>query len=122
MSFDYDSRTVLYKLLISMARIELTPGLAEIPTNVRVMRSKKGDRGSAVFIFEEPNTDAMEVPGMMMKDEEGELVTRDVRVKFADGKFRALEALYTMPTPDDWERFLRLMERFAEANDMGFGQ
>ncbi len=119
MSVDYDRRIDLYETLISMARIELTPGLAEIPTNVRVMRSKSGDRGSAVFIFEEPNTDAMEVPGMSMVDEEGELVTRDVRVKFADGKFRALEAIYTMPTPADWERFLRFMERFAEANDMG---
>ena len=105
-----------------MAKIELTPGIAEIPTNVRVMRSKDGSRGSAVFIFEEPETDMFEVPGMSMTDEEGELVTRDVRVKFADGKFRAIEAIYNMPSTEDWERFLRFMERFAEANDMGMGE
>ncbi|MGK7909202.1 MAG: photosystem II reaction center protein Psb28 [Synechococcus sp.] len=102
-----------------MAKIELTPGVAEIPTNVRVMRSKDGSRGSAVFIFEDPVTDMFEVPGMFMIDEEGELVTRDVRAKFADGKFAAIEAVYTIPSPEDWERFLRFMERFAEANEMG---
>ena len=104
-----------------MAKIELTPGISEVPTNVRVMRSKDGSRGSAVFIFEDPETDMFEVPGMKMLDEEGELVTRDVRVKFADGKFRAIEAIYSMPDPADWERFLRFMERFAEANEMGMG-
>lgn len=105
-----------------MARIELTPGTSEIPTNVRVMRSKAGDRASAVFTFAEPSTQDFEVPGMTLSDEEGEMVTRDVRVKFTDGKFKALEAIYSMAGNDEWERFLRFMERFAEANEMGLGE
>lgn len=57
--------------------------------------------------------------GMTMVDEEGELVCRDIRAKFLNGKFAALEVIYEMPTTADWERFLRFMQRFSTSNDMG---
>ncbi|WP_017327188.1 photosystem II reaction center protein Psb28 [Synechococcus sp. PCC 7336] len=121
-SVAYDRKANLYKSLFQMARIELTPGISEVPSNVRVMRSKAGDRASAIFTFADPSTQDFEVPGMTLSDEEGKMVTRDVRVKFTDGKFKALEAIYSMTGDDEWERFLRFMERFAEANEMGLGE
>jgi photosystem II protein len=86
---------------------------------VKVLRAKSSDRGSAIFTFETPNTDASNILGMTMSDEEGDLVTREVRVKFADGKFKSLEAIYEIETATDWERFLRFMERFSQENEMG---
>lgn len=99
-----------------MATIEFTPGTTEVPSNVRLKRSKTGNRGAAVFEFEEPV--AQEFLGMTMADEEGEMITREVRVKFADGKFKFIEAIYEMRSPEEWERFMRFMERFSAANNL----
>jgi photosystem II protein len=55
-----------------------------------------------------------------MVDEEGELVTREVKARFVNGKPSALEATYTWKTPEDFERFMRFAQRYAESHDLGF--
>ncbi|BAS57457.1 MULTISPECIES: photosystem II reaction center protein Psb28 [Leptolyngbya] len=108
-----------------MAEIQFAKGIAEeVIPDVRLTRSKDGSNGTATFIFEKPkaleaeNTDS--ITGMYMIDEEGELVTREVKAKFINGQPAALEALYVMKSVEAWDRFMRFMDRYAESNDLGF--
>ncbi len=65
---------------------------------------------------------ADEITGMYMVDEEGELVTREVKGKFVNGKPEALEVLYLMRSADEWNRFMRFMERYAGDHGLGFNK
>ena len=60
-----------------------------------------------------------EVTGMYMLDEEGEIITREVKAKFVNGKPAALEVMYIMNSNAEWERFLRFMERYSADNGLG---
>lgn len=110
-----------------MAQIQFSRGIdEEVIPDVRLTRSRDGSNGTATFYFQNPkalssgNTD--EITGMMMVDEEGELVTREVKGKFVNGKPQALEVLYLMRSADEWERFMRFMERYAKDHDLGFSK
>ncbi|NJK62811.1 MAG: photosystem II reaction center protein Psb28 [Synechococcaceae cyanobacterium SM2_3_1] len=100
------------------ATIEFTRGITEVPTNVKVLKSKTGSRSSAVFRFEELNTDAQSIISMVMSDEEGEITCRELRAKFVDGQFKAIEVIYEMEAAEQWDRFMRFMDRFSTANEM----
>ncbi|MBF2017422.1 MAG: photosystem II reaction center protein Psb28 [Rivularia sp. T60_A2020_040] len=107
-----------------MATIQFSRGVnEEVIPEVRLTRSRSGDSGTATFIFTNPkildegSTD--EITGMYMVDEEGEIVTREVKGKFINGKAEALEAIYLMKSAEEWERFMRFMERYAQKNDLG---
>ena len=77
-----------------------------------------------VFLFENPkalsSSSTEEITGMYMIDEEGEILTREVKAKFINGQPAGLEALYLMKSPAEWDRFMRFMERYSEANGLGF--
>ncbi|ADI63166.1 photosystem II reaction center protein Psb28 [Trichormus azollae] len=107
-----------------MAKIQFSRGVDEVVVpDVRLTRSRSGDQGTATFIFTNPqilgqgSTD--EITGMYMIDEEGEILTREVKGKFVNGKPEALEAVYLMKTPEEWTRFMRFMERYAQENGLG---
>lgn len=110
-----------------MAHIEFTQGIKEesIP-DVRLTRSRDGSNGTATFRFEESNIldndSTQAVTGMYMIDEEGELVTRTVECKFINGKPTALEAIYVIKSPTEWDRFMRFMERYSQENGLGFSK
>ncbi|MEB3264539.1 MAG: photosystem II reaction center protein Psb28, partial [Synechococcus sp.] len=61
-----------------------------------------------------------DITGMFMVDEEGELVTREVKARFVNGKASALEATYTWKNTTDFERFMRFAERYADSHGLGF--
>jgi photosystem II 13kDa protein len=110
-----------------MASIQFIPGINEsVIPDVRLTRSRDGSTGTATFRFTNPNIlDAStgkegNITGMYMKDEEGELVTRDVNAKFVNGKPQAIEAVYIIKSPEDWDRFMRFMERYASDNGLTF--
>ncbi|HEY9694380.1 MAG TPA: photosystem II reaction center protein Psb28 [Oculatellaceae cyanobacterium] len=110
-----------------MAEIQFSIGVTEeVVPDVRLTRSRDGSQGTATFYFENPkaldNDSTDDVTGMYMIDEEGELVTREVKAKFVNGKPEALEAVYLMKSQAEWERFMRFMERYAEKNDLGFSK
>jgi len=46
--------------------------------------------------------------------DEGEIVTREVKGKFVNGKPEALEVLHLMRSQEEWDRFMRFMERYAQ--------
>lgn len=69
-----------------MAKIQFSRGIDEdVVPDVRLTRSKTGNQGTATFIFENPkalsNTSTEEITGMYMIDEEGEILTREVKAK-----------------------------------------
>ncbi|MDF5723836.1 MAG: photosystem II reaction center protein Psb28 [Rhizonema sp. PD37] len=110
-----------------MAKIQFSKGIDEdaIP-EVRLTRSRSGESGTASFVFIKPkalsNASTEDITGMYMIDEEGEIVTREVKGRFVNGKPEALEVLYVMRSTSEWERFMRFMERYAEENELGFSQ
>lgn len=110
-----------------MAHIEFVRGIKEetIP-DVRLTRSKDGTNGVATFIFSDPQALApdfgQEITGMYLIDEEGELVSREVKGKFVNGQARDLEVMYAMKSVSDWDRFMRFMERYAAENELGFSK
>ena len=110
-----------------MAQIQFSRGIdEEVIPDVRLTRSRDGSNGTATFYFQNPKAlssgNTEEITGMFMVDEEGELVTREVKGKFVNGKPQALEVLYLMRSADEWERFMRFMERYAKNHDLGFSK
>jgi photosystem II protein len=108
-----------------MARIQFARGVDEqVVPDVRLTRAKDGSTGKATFYFDKPqalsNTD--EVTGMYLIDEEGEIVTREVKARFVNGQPESIEAIYLMRSPEEWERFIRFMDRYAEENGLGFAK
>ncbi|MEB3262914.1 MAG: photosystem II reaction center protein Psb28 [Synechococcus sp.] len=107
------------------AAIQFFRGVDEpVVPDIRLTRSRDGRTGQAIFVFEEPQALAPEtlgdITGMFLLDEEGEMVTREVKARFVNGKPFALEATYTWKTTDDFERFMRFAERYAASHDLGF--
>jgi photosystem II protein len=107
------------------AAIQFFQGVDEpVVPDIRLTRSRDGRTGQATFVFEEPDALAPEtmgdITGMFMVDEEGQLVTRDVKARFVNGKASALEATFTWKSPADFERFMRFAQRYAESHDLGF--
>lgn len=105
------------------ARIQFSRGIdEEVVPDVRITRSKDGSNGTATFYFQNPkaldNSGTEEITGMYLIDEEGELVTREVKAKFINGQPDALEALYIMRSADAFDRFIRFMERYAAENGL----
>jgi photosystem II 13kDa protein len=111
------------------AKIQLAQDIDEEATDVKITRSKDGATSTATFFFAEPKCmgagnqeQNYNILGMFMIDEEGELVTRNVNAKFINGKPAGIEALYKMEGELEWERFLRFMNRYAEANGMSLSK
>ena len=108
-----------------MAEIQFSEGLREesVP-NVKLTRSKDGSSGKAIFYFDSPTFLNSEnngaVTGMYLIDEEGEIVSREVKCKFINGRPEALEAIHLMRSAEEWDRFMRFMERYAEENGLEF--
>jgi len=107
-----------------MAEIQFIRGVdEEIVPDVRLTRAPDGSTGRARFYFDNPKIvqeGNLEITGMYLVDEEGELATRDVNAKFVNGQPTAIEAVYPMRSVQEWDRFMRFMDRYAEAHGLGF--
>ena len=110
-----------------MTAIQFILGVDEeaIP-EVRLTRSRSGNQGTATFIFENPKALASEtteeITGMYLIDEEGQITSREVKAKFVNGEPKALEGFHVMKSQQDWDRFMRFMERYAAENDLEFNK
>ena len=110
-----------------MATIQFFKGTDEdVTPDVRLTRSRDGKQSTATFYFQNPSVlngnSADGITGMYMIDEEGEIITREVKGKFVNGKPEALEVFYIMNSTSEWDRFLRFTERYAEKNELGFNK
>ena len=110
-----------------MAEIQFCRGIKEsVVPDIRVTRSRNKDGGTATFYFDGPdalaNNSTVEITGLYLVDSEGEILSRDVKGKFINGKPSAIESKLVMNSAAEWERFLRFMERYAEENGLGLQQ
>ena len=110
-----------------LAHIQFIKGINEkILPDIRLTRSRDGSTGTATFRFKNSNildkslTLTGEITGMYMIDKEGVLETRDINVNFVNGKPQAIESIYIMKSSQDWDRFMRFMERYGESNGLVF--
>ena len=111
----------------NQAKIQFYDGVNEpVVPEIRLTRSKDGTAGQAFFIFEKPQALSSiasgEINGMKMIDEEGEIMTKEVKVKFIDGNPTFLEAIYTWKSSDDFERFMRFAKSYAKSNGLGYSE
>jgi photosystem II protein len=88
------------------AAIQFFRGVDEpVVPDIRLTRSRDGRTGQALFVFEEPLALAPEtmgdITGMFLVDEEGELVSREVKARFVNGK-------------------ASFAQRYADSHDLGF--
>lgn len=93
--------------------------------DVKLTKSRDGTNGMAVFRFDQPSVfdssqEVGDITGFYMIDEEGVLQSVDVNAKFVNGKPAGIEAKYIMRNPREWDRFMRFMERYADANGLSF--
>ena len=107
-----------------MAEIQFARGVTEeIIPDVKVTRSKTGNSGTATFYFEDPNIlsgeSTEEITGMYLVDDEGEIFSREVKGKFINGEARAIEAVLIMKSEDEFDRFVRFMNKYAEEHGLG---
>ncbi len=108
-----------------MAQIQFARGIdEEVIPDVRLTRSRDGSNGIATFYFQNPkalsNNSTESITGMYLIDEEGEITTREVKAKFINGQPEAIEATYLIKSEEQWDRFMRFMERYAEEHGLGF--
>lgn len=108
-------------------KIQFVRGVDEtVLPDVRLTRSRDGSTGTATFIFRNPNIlnkkslKEGEIVGMLLIDNEGTIETRDVNACFFKGKPRAVKSIYVMKTAEDWDRFMRFMERYGKRNGLIF--
>lgn len=96
--------------------------------NVSLTRSRDGTTGTATFLFETPRClhDVWSnelITGLWLRDEEGELVARDLSLGFnKKGRPNDVKAVLVLKDDQEWTRFIRFMDRFAAANDLGFNK
>ncbi len=109
----------------SEAAIQFFRGVDE-PTvpEIRLSRSRDGKTGQAIFVFENPDAltkeSMVEIKGMILIDEEGELVTRNVNARFVNGEPNALEGTYSWKSETEFERFMRFAQRYAKSKGLGY--
>ena len=60
--------------------------------------------------------------GCYIKQSEGEILTREVKVKFVDGEPIFLEAVYIWKNTSDFDRFMRFANSYAKTNGLGYSE
>jgi photosystem II protein len=107
-----------------VAEIQFARGVnEEVIPDIKVTRSKTGNSGTATFYFADPNIlskeSSDEITGMYLVDDEGEIVSREVKGKFVNGEARAIEAVLIMKSVEEFERFVRFMNKYSEEHGLG---
>ena len=78
---------------------------------IRLTKSKDGHAGQAFFRFDNPEAllsdNFKDIQGMYLIDEEGQITTREINIAVSknNGKYTAIEAVYTWRSEIDFNRF-----------------
>ena len=103
---------------VPSAYIEFIIGVPEaVIPDVSLTRSRDGTTGVATFTFDNPSflsreSEALgETTGMYLKDSEGKIQTSEVTATFTNGKPRYVKGVVVMKGTEEWDRFMRFMER-----------
>ncbi|CAL9045521.1 unnamed protein product [Musa banksii] len=119
----YNSRVTMMMVKPAIQFIQGTD--EQTVPDVRLTKSRDGTNGVAIFSFDQPSvfdssSELGDITGFFMIDEEGVLQSVDVSAKFVNGKPSRIEAKYVMRSPREWDRFMRFMERYSQANGLQF--
>ncbi|KAL9228264.1 hypothetical protein vseg_003864 [Gypsophila vaccaria] len=120
------SRSVGTVVMMVKPSIQFIQGVDELTIpDVRLTKSRDGSNGTATFRFDQPSVfDSSsvvgDITGLYMIDEEGTLQSTNVNARFVNGKPAGVEAKYIMRSPREWDRFMRFMERYSNANGLQF--
>ncbi len=112
--------------------IQFFAGLAEDLSNVSLRKNPQTGKRIVVMIFE--NLKVLErfqsftkqsLNSMLLTDEEGEIRVTPSSTRFIFGgdegdELRRVECKVEIEQEDHWERFMRFMHRYAEANGMAY--
>ena len=106
---------------MSAIAIQFFNGIDEkVIPQIRLTKSKSGQAGQAYFRFENPEVllldNFKEIKGMYLRDEEGQITIREIHITVSrkNGKYKALEAIYSWRTERDFNRFMRFANRYAK--------
>ena len=113
--------------------IQFVPGVDEtVIPEVSMTRSATSQRdgkfftGTATFwfdkadaLFRDITADSL-ITGMRLCDEEGVVETADVKAEFRRGNPAGITAVLVLSSPDEWNRFMRFMTRFADQSGLAF--
>ena len=112
--------------------IEFFTGLSEELSNVKLRRNKSTGVRNVLFIFttlkaiERFNSFRKKFNGSLrLIDSEGEITVEPSSVQFIfagdeGDDLKRVECAFEIPRDDHWERFMRFMERYAEANGFAY--
>ncbi|KAK9726443.1 hypothetical protein RND81_05G215600 [Saponaria officinalis] len=120
------SRPVGTVVMMVKPAIQFIQGVDELTIpDVKLTKSRDGSNGTATFRFDQPSVfDSSsvvgDITGLYMIDEEGVLQSTNVNARFVNGKPAGVEAKYIMRSPREWDRFMRFMERYSNANGLQF--
>jgi photosystem II Psb28-2 protein len=113
--------------------IEFFAGVPEELSNVSLRRNKSTGERSVILTFTALKSlerfrsfTRRSANALFLTDEEGQLRVEPSGVKLflggEDGdEFQRLECQFEIDRDDHWERFMRFMHRYAEANGMSYG-
>ena len=123
------SNNIRVSTSLNEAEIQFVRGLKEkVVPDIRLTRAVDGSSAVATSKFQNPNVfDAStasqgEITGLFLIDDEGEMSTSDVNANFINGKPQAIDATLLLRSPAEWDRFMRFMEKYGEANGLGFNK
>ncbi len=114
--------------------IEFFQGVPEELSNVSLRRNKNTGVRSVLLIFDSLNAlnkfNSFTKGGaknLRMSDSEGDMTVQPSSLKFIYGgdegdELRRVECRFEIEREDHWKRFMRFMNRYAEANDMEYGE
>ena len=117
-----------------MPSIEFFQGVAEDLSGVSLRRNKKTGVRNVLMMFDRLN--ALErfnsftkgsAQNLILTDSEGKITVRPNSLKMIFGgdegnELKRVNCIFEIESDSHWERFNRFMQRYAEANDLEFGQ
>jgi photosystem II Psb28-2 protein len=115
------------------ASIEFFKGISEELSNVSLRRNKNTGIRNVLMTFESLKAidkfnsfTKTSTGNMLLTDLEGEISVAPSSVKFIFGgddgnELKRVECVFEIDREDYWDRFMRFMYRYAEANGMEYG-
>jgi len=114
--------------------IQFFAGVFEELSNVSLRRTPSSGKRIVLMTFEQ--LQALEkfnsftkqsLNSMLLSDEEGEISVTPSSTQFIFGgaegdELQRVECKFEIERDDHWERFMRFMHRYAEANGMAYGE
>ncbi|MBF2007532.1 MAG: photosystem II reaction center protein Psb28 [Chlorogloeopsis fritschii C42_A2020_084] len=114
--------------------IQFFAGIDEELSNVSLRRGRTSGKRSVLMTFNQLKAiegfnsfTKQSLNSMRLTDEEGEINVTPSSVQFVFGgaegdELQRVECKFEIERDDYWDRFMRFMHRYAEANGMAYGE